>query len=367
MYEIHISHAYKAITGQESKAPRKALYSNFKKRWEEFHLVVSGPEAVTRYKKFDEHTFIPGTGMYELYKEAKTFVTKALEDQIFPRDDYKHLVEYLAFYLNVESDKLKDFKLYQPAACHEARFMADSLYHLALEITSPILDFVPADQRETVSKACVIIGICYAPWFLKSSLAHHAVLNDLSAFRAARIISEEWDRNVGNSLLKSLTVHSWYLSPKTVVMALADSDLCEEQKIKMLQILVKFDVPALEDININKPIPVTIVETTELTDLVTQESWFLFVVKDLVEEVRKWVLSAEKGEDFQSIESFCEFNEFIKNLSVTNDCAERNISLIQQFIGASHNEQQRQDVLLVVRENRKLVTKNMTQTELAKL
>lgn len=48
MYEIHISHAYKAITGQESKAPRKALYSNFKKRWEEFHLVVSGPEAVTR-------------------------------------------------------------------------------------------------------------------------------------------------------------------------------------------------------------------------------------------------------------------------------------------------------------------------------
>jgi hypothetical protein len=86
-----------------------------------------------------------------------------------------------------------------------------------------------------------------------------------------------------------------------------------------------------------------------------------------VEEVRKWVLSAEKGEDFQSIESFCEFNEFIKNLSVTNDCAERNISLIQQFISAFHNEQQRQDVLLVVRENRKLVTKNMTQTELAKL
>ena len=76
MYEIHISHAYKAITGQESKAPRKALYSNFKKLWEEFHLVVSGPEAVTRYKKFDEHTFIPETGMYELYKEAKTLLLK---------------------------------------------------------------------------------------------------------------------------------------------------------------------------------------------------------------------------------------------------------------------------------------------------
>ena len=91
------------------------------------------------------------------------------------------------------------------------------------------------------------------------------------------------------------------------------------------------------------------------------------VGKDLMEAVRKVVLSVEKGADFQSIEFFCEFNEFIKNLSVTNDCAERNISLIQQFIGASHNEQQRQDVLLVVRENRKLVTKNLTQTELAKL
>ena len=367
IYEIHMAHAYKAITRQESQAPGKTLYLNFKKRWEEFLPFLSGPEAVTKYKKFDESTLIHGTGMYELYNDAKTFVTDALENQTFPRDDYKHLVEYLAFYLNVESDKLKDFKIYQPGACHEARFMADSLYHLTLEITSPVLKFIPEDRKETLSKTCVLIGLCYAPWFLKSSLADHAVLNDFSAFKAARIISKEWDWDVGNSLVKSLTAHSWYLSPKAVVMALADSHLMREQKIEILQTLMKFEVPAMEEINISKPIPVTIDETTRLKDLVTQESWFLFLVKDLVVEVRDWVGSAEKGENFETIESFGVFTEFIKNLSVTNDCAERNIGVIQQFIGSSHNEQQRQDVLLVVRENRKLVTKNMAQKELEKL
>ena len=91
----------------------------------------------------------------------------------------------------------------------------------------------------------MLIGFCYALWFLKPSLADHAVLHDFSAFKAARIISKEWDR--GNSLVKSLTAHSWYLSPKAVVMALADSDLMREQKIEIFQTLMKFEVPAIEE------------------------------------------------------------------------------------------------------------------------
>ena len=48
----------------------------------------------------------------------------------------------MAFYINVESDKLLDFKILQPGAYHFPRFMADSLYIPTLEMISAIIDFV---------------------------------------------------------------------------------------------------------------------------------------------------------------------------------------------------------------------------------
>ena len=74
-----------------------------------------------------------------------------------------------------------------------------------------------------------------------------------------------------------------------------------------------------------------------------------------------------EGLDFQKLDSFKWFEGFVKNLSCTNDCAERNVGLMQKFVSTTVNEDQRQNVLLVVRENRKLVSKNMSQAELAKI
>ena len=93
----------------------------------------------------------------------------------------------------------------------------------------------------------------------------------------------------------------------------------------------------------------------------------MFILLGIEKEVQEWYEAAVKGEDFQKMKSFAWFEEFIKTLSCTNDSAERNIGLIQRFVGSSLNEDQRQNVLLVVRENRKLISKNMTQSELAKL
>ena len=83
--------------------------------------------------------------------------------------------------------------------------------------------------------------------------------------------------------------------------------------------------------------------------------------------MEEWWAATLEGVDFQKMDSFKWFEGFIKTLSCTNDCAERNIGLIQKFVGSSSNEFQRQNVLLVVRENRKIVSKNMPQSELAKL
>ena len=81
------------------------------------------------FKKFDVNTLVDGSKLQELYLEAKAYLKYALYHEIFPRDDYDHLVKYAAFYLNVTSPKLEEFKNHQPGANHNACLMADSLYN----------------------------------------------------------------------------------------------------------------------------------------------------------------------------------------------------------------------------------------------
>ena len=81
--------------------------------------------------------------------------------------------------------------------------------------------------------------------FLKSSLAKHPVLNDFRAFNNAQIIQKEWSLKTGNALLKSMQVHSWYLSPKAVIMVLADSRLDLQTKSAILETLLQHKVPEI--------------------------------------------------------------------------------------------------------------------------
>jgi hypothetical protein len=50
---------------------------------------------------------------------------------------------------------------------------------------------------------------------------------------------------------------------------------------------------------------------------------------------------------------FKRFSEFVLNLPVVNDAAERNVKLLQDFINMSHDEGLRQDLLLAVELKRK--------------
>ena len=53
---------------------------------------------------------------------------------------------------------------------------------------------------------------------------------------------------------------------------------------------------------------------------------------------------------------FLKFQEFVNNLTVVNDPAERSVKLIQEFVNTCQDEELRQDLLLAVSENRKLNT-----------
>ena len=59
---------------------------------------------------------------------------------------------------------------------------------------------------------------------------------------------------------------------------------------------------------------------------------------------------------------FRKFKEFVENISVCNDIAERGVSLITNFINKTESEEQRQAMLQVVEHHRALVVDTKKST-----
>ena len=214
-----------------------------------------------------------------------------------------------------------------------------------------------------VARVAFIVVIYYGPAFLKSGKAEHAVLNNFNAFKIAETIKTEWDYEVGNSLHKSMSKHTWYLSPKVVVLPLGDPHMKADAERLFIEKLLKFPVPKISEISVEAPSAVIVTSDSRLEELITKESWLFFILAGHTKSVRERHTSS----DFLALDSYKHFTQLVRNLSVTNDCAERNISLIENFVHTSHNEDQRQNILLVVREHRKLITKDMSLKELVNL
>ncbi|XP_065648865.1 uncharacterized protein LOC100212139 isoform X4 [Hydra vulgaris] len=284
--EINITLAFNAISKETSKAPANKLLKDFQQKWiTEFYPKVSASGAVEKFKRFPEQDLIVGSDLCKLYLKAKKFVTKALEDEIFPRNDYKHLVEYLVYYMNVKSEKLNNFHIYQPGACHNARFMAYAIYFLMLDMTSTVIEYLTPEKKHMVARVAFIVTIYYVPAFLKSGKAEHAFLNDFNAFKIAETIKTEWDYEVGNSLHKSMSNHTWYLSPKIVVLLLGDPHMKADAKHLFIKKLLKFPVPKISEISVEAPSAVIVTSDSRLEDLIMKESWLFFTLTGHTESV----------------------------------------------------------------------------------
>ena len=98
--------------------------------------------------------------------------------------------------------------------------------------------------------------------------------------------------------------------------------------------------------------------STELSELVGQQSWFIVKVAEVpMEELEKW----KRGEATQSFDTF---KNLVKKIPCVNDCAERNIRLTQDFIGGYKSEDMKQNLMLVARDNRKKLKKKLSKTQL---
>ncbi|MCP3668008.1 MAG: hypothetical protein GY696_36890 [Gammaproteobacteria bacterium] len=76
------------------------------------------------------------------------------------------------------------------------------------------------EQLLYLERSAFICAIFYAPWYLHSYKAEHAVNNDYLASKSSYCIQQGFDMTIGSSLI-FFQQHSWYLGSKVVVLILA--------------------------------------------------------------------------------------------------------------------------------------------------
>ena len=216
--ELHVTHANKAIFGA-TKGPQKTHYKRLKKDWLSMELNT------TSMKLFDWQKYASNTFMIDKARQSLAWSLWHLEQGTFPRDDYRELNELIVVFLGGQVPA--GFKPKMKGAMHEARFMADAIYLLSMELFSGEFDM---DQRlaEQVHKMAVFISIWHGPNFLKSGLAATAPRNDLEFFYDMLQLSDFDDPDyarIGASVAESLQRHTSYLKGPQVIFALFDSQL----------------------------------------------------------------------------------------------------------------------------------------------
>ena len=89
-----------------------------------------------------------------------------------------------------------------------------------------------------------------------------------------------------------------------------------------------------------------------MTEFITSDSWLIFDKLGLLGPQDWLTVPASLWDNFHE---YRRFKEFVENVSVCNDIAERGVSLITAFINKTESEEQRQAMLQVVENHRSMV------------
>nr|XP_047127087.1 uncharacterized protein LOC124808057 isoform X1 [Hydra vulgaris] len=274
-----------------------------------------------------------------------------------------------SYYLGAD---LLNFRFLQTGAHHEARFMADSLYLLAMQMTKNYNKQLSINEIKMIQDATDYIVIFRCLFFLKSPMAAQAPSNDLRAFKnlSQNMIDPLYSKKygkIGKALNLSILRHTWYFTPQCVIFTLADQRLKEKETMDILVELLKYDVLEVNTFDKERPEPFTqVFPLLKLSHFVSQESYlFFFHLSITKDDILAW-----KEEGMSNLErnlnnrSFKTFMSSVHQLAVVNDRAERHIKLIQDYIGRTHSEDRLQDTMIVVLDNRRKVSKHATKQDL---
>ena len=352
IHELHLKRLVQGVTGQ-TKDPGVALFRRLKSEW---HLLEID------YGKLStmDFTLLPEW----LQEEAKSVLEWAemeLEKNTWPREDYREL---LRLTIMVLGGNVPGFQFLQPGPDHHARWMSKALYYLKMKLLLNIFKMSDEEKEQVEEISKFVVTLYVKAWF-QSPLPTAAARNDLSFLvnmSRYRLLTKP---TIALSLLQGCFRHLWYLTPQTIVFAMADSYLSDNQREGMARKLhglerkkVKGGRPPFPFIDLGG----SVTGLPDMIPLISSESWLVFDLLGLSGSQDWMTIPVSFWDHF---EDFRRFREFVENISVCNDIADRGMALITAYINKAQSEEQRQALLQVVEQHRDMVT-TTTKSDLKK-
>ena len=366
VHERHVTHANKAVFGP-TKGPQKAHYKHFKDIWSSLELDTSN------LKLFDWEEFAENSSLVERARQSLAWVEWHLLQNTFPHDDYRELTELIAVYLGGKVPG--EFRPKRKGAMHDARFMADSIYLLSMEMFSTVymMDKVLAGQ---VHRMAVFIAVWHGPSFLKCGLASTAPANDLEYFYDMLELSEVKDpvlSRIGDRVADSIQRHTSYLKAPQVILALFDEHSAAADRQELAAALSALPRPDSSPSYFKSgklaevPLVCTFKECVgsslceneegkfydrkKLPDLVSSRSYLLFNLLNI--DDLSWL---ETSVDlWSSSPAYIKARDFVQQLVTVNDGAERGIKLMQELIDRTKDDEELQYLAQCVTQHRKVI------------
>ena len=162
------------------------------------------------------------------------------------------------------------------------------------------------ETKENLRRFTLYQVTIYIPHFMMSSIGSDAAVNDLTLHKKLQRFRGA-DEEIGEEFLNTLERHLWYLSDLTIPMALfsekVDPDIKARLAARILALKDKKKKAGSQ--KLVKPKFPKIGRTTELFDLVTEDSWeFFSIIKVDDNWLKQPVDSWEDSEDYITAKTF---------------------------------------------------------------
>jgi hypothetical protein len=374
--ERHVVHANAAVFGP-TKSPEEALFKDFKNNFDFLDI-----EDLQMYPwEGDESA---SNGPYKFSTEralsVKVWAEKCCSTGVFPREDYRELLELITHVLNGEivrksvvnrdaAPKVVAFKMERPGAFHHARFMAKSIYYIKMYMLLPQLlnrSLITQLQANQIERMATFIFLIYGQYFLQTALTAAAPRLDLDFWRNA-IKYSYVDNDISDAVVKSVHRQMFYLAEETVMFALCDDNTSFVEKKEIVEALLESDrpqtfLPMKPMFKIDKLLGKSHDEP-HLRDFVGPRSWLIF---DLLNVDVQWMESSP--EDWINYPEYVRFCSLVNGIICVNDVAERNVKNVCDYAEYSKDPERRDRAVMVVNYHRELHNfANLTKAELQNL
>ena len=193
-------------------------------------------------------------------------------------------------------------------------------------------------------------------WF-KATKCVDAPYNDFNVWKD---VKSYHDKGISESALKVIERHLWYLAEETAVLCLFSDKVSSEEKNTMAKTLLKYS--RNQTLRTGIPQFPIVTEHTRPNKFVGQNSWLLF---NLLGHKGDWLKTPPV--EWNKSEEYQEALNFLQNLKVVNDTAERGIKLISDYATSITNDEEEKQFLLQIVENHRKQVPNITKSNLEKM